>query len=270
MLPHLCRMVLVDTHAHLYLDAFDEDRDEMIARAFSAGVAYLLLPNISESSINGMHQLASAYSGKVFPMMGLHPCDVGEDYPEVLLRMRALLDQEKYVAVGETGIDLYWDKTTLTIQEEAFRIQVEWAKELELPLVIHARDSYNELFRILDEVHDERLKGVFHCFTGSSDQARKIIGYETFMMGIGGVLTYPKAGLQETVKSIPVEFLVLETDSPFLTPVPHRGKRNESSYIPLILQVLSQALSLSEEKLASITTANALRMFDRINETITQ
>jgi TatD DNase family protein len=236
----------------------------MVQRAIDSGVTKMFLPNIDESSIAGMHDLCERFPGHVYPMMGLHPCDVKEDYREVLHRMKSLLDTGRYIAVGETGIDLYWDKTTLPIQIEAFRIQVEWAKETGLPIVIHARESYNELFSVLDEMHDPRLKGVFHCFTGSAEQARKIMSYGTFMMGIGGVLTYPKSGLAETVKAIPSEYLVLETDSPFLTPVPYRGKRNESSYIPLILVKLADAKGVPPEELAEVTTANALRMFDRV------
>ena len=257
-------MITIDTHTHLYLDAFENDRDEMIQRAIDSGVTKMFLPNIDEASIAGMHDLCSRFPGNVYPMMGLHPCDVKEDYRDVLHRMKSLLDNGRYIAVGETGIDLYWDKTTLPIQIEAFRIQVEWAKESGLPIVIHARESYNELFSVLDEMHDARLKGVFHCFTGSTEQARKIMFYGTFMMGIGGVLTYPKSGLAETVQSIPSEYLVLETDSPFLTPAPHRGKRNESGYIPLVLAKLADAKGVSPEELAAVTTANALRMFDRV------
>ncbi|MFN8699518.1 MAG: TatD family hydrolase [Flavobacteriales bacterium] len=257
-------MITIDTHTHLYLDAFENDRSEMVQRAIDSGVTKMFLPNIDESSITGMHDLCERFPGHLYPMMGLHPCDVKEDFPEVLHRMKSLLETGRYIAVGETGIDLYWDKTTLPIQIEAFRIQVEWAKETRLPIVIHARESYNELFSVLDEMHDERLKGVFHCFTGSAEQARKIMSYSTFMMGIGGVLTYPKSGLAETVRSIPSEYLVLETDSPFLTPAPHRGKRNESSYIPLVLAKLSDAKGVSPEELAAMTTANALRMFDRV------
>jgi len=259
-------MVLVDTHAHLYLEAFDADRLEMVQRAIQSGVQKMILPNIDESSIAGMFALCDQFPEHIHPMMGLHPCDVKEDYEDVLARMRPLCDDPRIVAIGETGIDLYWDKTTLPLQQKAFRMQVEWARDLGLPLVIHARDSYNELFQILDEVHDANLKGVFHCFTGSVDQAKKIMGYETFMMGIGGVMTYPKAGMRDTVRQIPVDFLLLETDAPFLTPVPHRGKRNESSYIPLILDTLADALGKPIEDLAAVTTANAGRMFDRINE----
>lgn len=258
-------MILVDTHAHLYLDAFLEDRDAMVHRALEAGVTRMFLPNIDETSMAGMHELCDRYPGQIFPMLGLHPCDVREDFRAVLLRMEQVLDDPRYIAIGETGIDLHWDKTTLPLQQQAFRIQVEWARQKALPIVIHARESYNELFAILDDMHDERLKGVFHCFTGSPDQAQKIISYGTFMMGIGGVLTYPKAGLAETVRNIPAEYLLLETDSPFLPPVPHRGKRNESSYIPIILDKLAEATGHPASYLAEVTTSNALRMFDRVN-----
>jgi len=257
-------MFLIDTHTHLYLDAFAEDREAMIQRALDAGVQRMLLPNIDERSIDGMHAMSERWPNHVFPMMGLHPCDVKEDYMQVLQRMKAHFTQRSYVAVGETGIDLYWDKTSLHNQIESFKIQIEWAKEYRLPIVIHARDSFDEITEVVDEMHDERLRGVFHCFTGTSDQAKKVMSYGSFMLGIGGVLTYPKANLGATLATVPLEFIVLETDSPFLTPVPFRGKRNESSYIPFVLRQLSTAMGIEEERLADITTSNALRMFDLV------
>jgi TatD DNase family protein len=255
-------MFLVDTHAHLYQDVFDADQDEMIKRALNAGVGLMLLPNINSSSILPMHELCGRYPSTIFPMMGLHPCDVGEDYAEVLSDMKIRFNHHEYIAVGETGIDLYWDKSTLPLQIESFRIQVQWAKELSLPLVIHARESFNELFDQLDELHDSTLRGIFHCFSGSIEQARKIMSYETFLMGIGGVITYEKSGLAEVVRHIPVEHLVLETDAPFLTPKPHRGKRNESSYLTFIASKLAESTGRSLQEIAQITTSNAIDLFN--------
>ncbi|MFM7725506.1 MAG: TatD family hydrolase [Flavobacteriales bacterium] len=252
---------LIDTHTHLYLDAFNDDRDAMISRALEAGVTRMLLPNIDINSIAGMHALCDAYPHNCYPMMGLHPCDVQENFRDVLSDMDALFEHRKYVAVGETGIDLYWDKTTLAQQIESFEIQIEWAKKRDLPIVIHARDSYNEIFEVLDRLNDDRLRGVFHCFTGNLQQAHKIMDYGGFMMGIGGVLTYEKSGLAEVVKDIPMEFLMLETDSPFLTPKPYRGKRNESTYVKFVAEKLSEIKQLSLQEIARITAANAESMF---------
>lgn len=252
---------LIDTHTHLYLDAFDDDRHVMVRRALETGVTRMLLPNIDLASIAGMHALCDAFPDNCFPMMGLHPCDVKDNFREVLNRMETLFSQRKYVAVGETGIDLYWDKTTLHHQIESFEIQVEWAKRLNLPIVIHARDSFNEIFEVLDRVNDATLRGVFHCFTGDVQQARKIMDYGGFMMGIGGVLTYEKSGLGQVVKDIPLESLILETDSPFLTPKPYRGKRNESAYVKFVAEKLAEVKNLSLQEIAAITTANAQEMF---------
>ena len=252
---------IIDTHTHLYLDAFAEDRLAMVARAIEAGVTRMLLPNIDKASIDGMHALCDAFPENCFPMMGLHPCDVKDNFHEVLAEMEAMFEKRKYVAVGETGIDLYWDKTTLPQQIESFEIQVEWAKKFNLPIVIHARDSFNEIFEVLDRLNDDKLRGVFHCFTGSLQQAGKIMEYGGFMMGLGGVLTYEKSGLSEVVQEIPMEVLILETDSPFLTPKPYRGKRNESAYVKFVAEKLAEVKKLPLQEVASITSANAEAMF---------
>jgi TatD DNase family protein len=253
---------LIDTHTHLYLDAFNDDREAMIRRALEAGVTQLLLPNIDLHSIDGMHALCDAYPTVCFPMMGLHPCDVKDGFEEVLSAMREKFSERNYLAVGEIGIDLYWDKTTLPIQIQAFETQIEWAKELELPIVIHARDSFNEIFEVMDRLHDERLRGVFHCFTGNAEHAQKILGYGNFLMGIGGVLTYEKSGLAEVAKDIPLEKLVLETDSPFLTPKPYRGKRNESAYVKFVAEKLAEVKQTDLATIAVQTSENARRMFN--------
>ena len=254
--------MLIDTHSHLYLSQFDDDSDAMLKRASEAGIDKILLPNIDLGSIAGMYAMADQYPNFCYPMMGLHPCDVKEDFERVLDQIYQQFSRRNFVAVGEIGIDLYWDKTTLAIQQQAFRIQVQWAKELDLPIVIHARESFDELFALMDELYDDRLKGVFHCFTGNLSQAQKIMDYQGFLMGIGGVLTYPKSGLEAVVKDIPMEYLVLETDSPFLPPVPFRGKRNESAYVRIVAEKLAECKGISLEEVGRITTANACKLFN--------
>ena len=255
-------MFLVDTHAHLYLAQFDEDREAMVDRACSAGVARVLLPNIDLASIGPMLQLCDARPEMFFPMMGLHPCDVRADCAEVLAHMKSLLGQRRFVAIGETGIDLYWDKTTLSMQVQAFREQVRWAITYSLPLVIHARESFDELFAVLDEENGPGLRGVFHCFTGTRAQAEKILGYGGFMMGLGGVLTYPKAALDRVVADLPRESILLETDAPFLPPVPHRGKRNESAYLVHVAEKLAEVLQMDRQTVVEQTSRNARALFD--------
>lgn len=233
----------------------------MMKRATDAGVSKIFLPNIDLESLPRLLSLSDKFPGICYPMLGLHPCDVKENYVEVLNTMRPIFAERNFIAVGEIGIDLYWDKTTLDIQIEAFKIQCAWAKEMALPIVIHARDSFDEIFSVMDEIHDERLFGVFHCFTGNTQQAQKVMSYGNFLMGIGGVLTYEKSGLDSVVKDIPMEFLVLETDSPFLTPKPFRGKRNESGYVKFVAEKLSALKGISFEELIAITGKNALQLF---------
>lgn len=238
----------------------------MLQRAREVGIEKIFLPNIDLASIPLIHKLCDEHPRMCYPMMGLHPCDVKEGFEVVLVQMRALFSQRKYIAVGEIGIDLYWDRTTLPMQIDAFRAQILWAMELQLPIVIHARDSFDEIFSVLDELNDDRLRGVFHCFTGTNEQARKVIEYGGFMMGIGGVLTYEKSGLDAVVANIPMEYLILETDSPYLTPKPFRGKRNESAYVRFVAGRLAEVSNISMEEIGSITSENALRMFDLQNE----
>lgn len=253
-------MNLIDTHAHLYAEAFDEDRDEMLNRARAEGVSAFLLPNIDLASLEGMMDLVKN-NADCYSMIGLHPCHVEANYKEVLAVLKAKLDEGSHVAVGEIGIDLYWDKTYLNEQQEALKIQLEWAKELDLPYVIHARDSFDEIFEVMDEVNDDRLRGVFHCFTGDESQAQRIIDYGDTYLGLGGVLSFKKTHLREVLPSIPRERLLLETDSPYLAPSPHRGKRNESAYVKIVAQVMADALQEPLEKIADLTTANAKRLF---------
>lgn len=253
--------MFIDTHTHLYSSQFDEDRDLMIERAFNEGVEKLLLPNVDSKSIQGMMALQKKYPTYCYPMMGLHPCSVDENWEDVLKDMRKRLDEYPFIAVGEIGIDLYWDKTFQIQQEQAFIAQIKWAKELDLPIVIHARDSFQEIFKILDHYMDERLKGVFHCFTGNADDYKKIKSYENFFIGIGGVVTFKKSGLDEVLKQFSLSDLVLETDAPYLAPTPFRGKRNESAYLPLIASKLSDIFEISEKEVARITTENAKQLF---------
>ncbi len=251
----------IDTHAHLYHKQFDNDRREIIRRALDAGVHKFFLPNIDTTSVEAMHLLCDQFPESCFPMMGLHPCSVGEDPCRDLAEVERLLGTGRYWAVGEIGIDLYWDKTWIGQQREAFRQQVRWAKELALPVVIHSRESFEETIRIVEDENDGQLTGIFHCFTGNVEEARRIIDLGGFKLGIGGVITYPKSGLAETMAHVGAAHCVLETDAPYLAPVPYRGKRNESSYIPYIAEVLAAAVGLSVEEVARITTANGEELF---------
>ncbi|HEX2617399.1 MAG TPA: TatD family hydrolase [Flavobacteriales bacterium] len=253
--------MFIDTHAHLYHKQFAGDRDAMLQRALDAGVGKLFLPNIDSESVEAMHALCDARPELCFPMMGVHPCSITEDPSAELEAAERLLRERRYWAVGEIGIDLYWDKTFLKQQQDAFRTQVRWAKELGLPVVIHCRESFAETIAIVEEEHDSRLRGVFHCFTSTPEEGRRILALDGFYLGIGGVLTYPKSGLAATMAVLGPERCVLETDAPYLAPVPHRGKRNESSYIPLVAQALATATGRPLADIERLTTANAEALF---------
>jgi TatD DNase family protein len=250
----------IDSHTHLYLDAFEADREAMIRRALEAKVERMLLPNIDSSSMDAMFSLAEQYPGHCFPMMGLHPTSVKENYTEELELVEAGLQRPGIIAIGETGIDLYWDKSYLKEQEEAFSVQIRWAMELDLPLVIHARDSFQEIFRVLDRAGGPELRGVFHSFTGGPDELEQALSYN-FMIGINGIVTFKNSDLGKVVMAIPTNRLLLETDSPFLAPVPFRGKRNESSYLVEIAAKVAEIHNLSREELARITSTNAEHLF---------
>lgn len=254
-------MFFIDTHAHLYASEFDEDRSEMIARAISLGVEQFLLPNIDEKSIAGMHQLAKDYPNRCFAMMGVHPSSVEADWKNQLERIKSFFDPTIHIAIGEIGIDLYWDKSLQKEQTLAFEQQIIWAKQVGLPIVIHARDSFDEIFEVVDQHNDDQLTGVFHCFTGNLSQAQKIIDYGGFKLGIGGVATFKNGGLDKVLPHIDMNHLILETDSPYLAPVPHRGKRNESSYIPIIAERLTEFYEVSLATIAEVTTASAQELF---------
>lgn len=249
-----------DSHTHLYLDAFREDRDQMIRRALNAKVTRMLLPNIDGDSMEAMFSLADRYPDFCFPMIGLHPTSVRENYREELARVEMGLQREGIIAIGETGIDLYWDKTHLKEQEESFAIQIGWAMEHDLPLVIHARDSFQEIFRVMDRNGGPGLRGVFHSFTGGMKELDRALSYN-FMIGINGIVTFKNSGLSEVVKAIPISSLLLETDAPFLAPVPYRGKRNESSYLPETASKVAEIFNLSREEVAGATSSNAERLF---------
>lgn len=229
-------------------------------RSLENQVSRLFLPNVDPASIPLVFGLADQYPQNCFPMLGLHPCDVKENFIEDLEIIQKEIAQKKIYAIGEIGIDLYWDKTTLTIQQQAFRTQINWAKDMDLPIVIHCREAFDEIFEILTELKDKKLRGIFHCFTGSSEQAGKVIDLG-FYLGIGGVLTYKNAGLDKIIPDISLEHLVLETDSPYLTPVPHRGKQNESSYLVYIARKLADLKQVSVEEVAEITTKNSIKVF---------
>lgn len=258
-------MYIIDTHTHLYSESFDEDRTAMIERAIQEGVQKMLLPNIDVDSIEPMYTLCEQFPRNCFPMMGLHPGYINEKWEENLAIVKQHLFERENIAVGEIGMDLYWDKTFKNEQAQAFRIQIEWAKELNLPIVIHARDAFDEIFEIVDDLNDSTLSGVFHCFTGNLEQAKRIENYGGFKIGIGGVLTYKKSGLDEVVKDIPLDLLVLETDSPYLPPTPFRGKRNESAYINYVAEKLADIKGMSVDELANITTQNAENLFKKIS-----
>ena len=254
--------MIIDTHAHLYAEEFSEDQAEVFIRAEAAGVHYFLLPNINSESIPLMEKLMKEHKNTI-PMMGLHPSYVKENWMEELkiIETHLFKNPSKYCAVGEIGMDLFWDKTFIEAQKIVFRTQISWAKKLKLPIAIHARDAFDEIFEILDEENDESLKGVFHCFTGNLEQATKILDYGGFKLGIGGVITFKNSGLTEVLNSIELKHLVVETDAPYLSPVPFRGKRNESSYLSYIIEKISGIYKLSDAIIAEVTSQNAIELF---------
>ena len=249
-----------DSHTHLYLDAFSGDRYEMVKRALEAGVERMFLPNIDTNTTQALFSLADKYPGNCFPMMGLHPTSVKENYREELASIKELVNRQGIIAIGETGIDLYWDKTFMREQEMAFKIQIGWARALGLPLVIHARDSFQEIFRALNETGTEGLRGVFHSFTGGAAELERALSYN-FMIGINGIVTFKNSDLEEVVRAIPSDRILLETDAPFLAPVPFRGRRNESSYLVHIAAKVGEIYNLSGEEVGAITTRNAMDLF---------
>lgn len=253
-------MIITDTHTHLYSEAFDEDRAEMMQRTIDANVSRLFIPAIDSTYTAAMLQLEKDYPKNIFLMMGLHPTHVKENYKEELTHVEEMLNSRKFYAVGEIGIDLYWDKSTLVIQQAAFRRQIQLAKQHKLPIVIHCRQAFDEIFEILEEEKSDNLYGIFHCFTGSLEQAVQAISYN-MKLGIGGVATFKNGKIDQFLNKIDLKHIVLETDSPYLAPKPFRGKRNESSYILKVVEKLSEIYNTSEEKIADITTENSKAIF---------
>jgi TatD DNase family protein len=255
-------MFFIDTHTHLYLEQFDDDRDEVVRKAIDQGIKYMLLPNIDSTSVILMNELCEQFPVNCLPMMGLHPTSVKNGgYENELELVEKELETNKYCAVGEIGIDLYWDKTFKEQQIDAFRRQIILAKRFKLPVSIHTRDSFDEVFKIVSEEKTDDLTGIFHCFTGTAEQAKQIVDVG-FSLGIGGVLTFKNSKLDEGLQAISIDNMVLETDSPFLAPVPFRGKRNESAYIPLIAGKLAEIKAVTIEEVAEITSRNAISIFN--------
>lgn len=253
-------MIITDTHTHLYSEAFADDRNEMIQRAIDAGVSRFFIPAIDSTYTEAMLQLEKDFPLHVFLMMGLHPTSVKENYQEELALVEAQLAKRDFYAIGEIGIDLYWDTSTLEIQKKAFKHQIQLAKKYKLPIVIHCRDAFDDIFEVLEEEKSDDLFGIFHCFTGTLEQAKRAISFN-MKLGIGGVVTFKNGKIDQFLNLIDLKHIVLETDSPYLAPKPYRGKRNESSYIIKVLEKLSELYALPQEKIAEITTQNSKDIF---------
>lgn len=252
---------MIDTHAHIYLPEFNEDIDEVIAAAKSAGVQKIYMPNIDHTSIEPMFRLEKRFAGYCVPMMGLHPCYVKDDFRKELKTVEKWLDERSFCAIGEIGTDLYWDKTHRKEQEEAFEIQIKWAKELGIPIAIHCRESIEMTIEIVAKHQDGRLKGVFHCFTGDVEQATRITDLD-FYLGIGGVATFKNGGMDKVLPDVELQHILLETDSPYLAPAPYRGKRNMPSYLSLIANRIAEIKEADTSEVISASTENALNLFE--------
>ena len=252
---------MIDTHTHLYLDHFKDDIDDVIQRALSVGVEKFYLPSISSKYNESMHDLESKFPGRVFCMIGLHPCYVDDKFEEEIEFVKERIKSHKYKAIGEIGIDLFHEKKYFNQQIIAFEEQIKLALEYDLPIVIHSRESFDEIFEVLKKYKSDKLRGIFHCFTGNEDQARKIIDLN-FFLGVGGVVTFKNGKISEFLSSIPLNRIVLETDSPYLAPVPYRGKRNESSYLSIIASKLSEIYNLDVSEISRITQQNSNEIFD--------
>lgn len=253
-------MIITDTHTHLYSEAFTNDRKEMIERALKQNIMRFFIPAIDSTHTKAMFQLEADFPEYMFLMMGLHPTSVKGNYKDELKHVEAQLAKRKFYAVGEIGIDLYWDKSTLSIQQDAFKFQIQLAKHYKLPIVIHCREAFDEIFDVLEEEKSDALFGIFHCFTGTLKQAHQAISYN-MKLGIGGVATFKNGKIDQFLNQIDLKHIVLETDSPYLAPIPYRGKRNESSYIIKVIEKLSEIYNTPEEKIAAITTQNSKDIF---------
>ena len=254
-------MKLTDTHTHIYLKDFDPDRNHLIDLAIDKGVSQFFMPNIDSDYIPNLFQVEKQYPNNCFAMMGLHPCSVNSDYQKELSVIKHWLDKRKFAAVGEIGIDLYWDKTFLAQQQDAFRTQIQLAQQYNLPYVIHARNSFDEVMEVVDEFKENAPKAIFHCFGGTVEQAEQVIDHGNFKIGIGGVVTFKNAGLDKVVEAIDLENIVLETDAPYLAPAPNRGKRNNPDYLLLIAQKIATIKNISIEEVAQVTTKNSKEIF---------
>ncbi|PSK97940.1 TatD family hydrolase [Cecembia rubra] len=253
-------MNYTDTHVHIYSSKYDADRDEVIRRTLENGVSKLYMPNVDVDTIDAMLEAELRYPEVCIPMMGLHPCDVKKDFERQLYIMEDWINKRNFAGIGETGLDLYWDKTFFEQQKEALRVQIQWAKEKNWPIILHCRESMEETIAIIKEQKDENLFGIFHCFSGTLEQAKDIIELG-FMLGIGGVSTYKNGGLDAVIPHVNPEYLVLETDGPYLAPVPHRGKRNSPEFIPIIAERVGDFLQKTKEDIAVLSTNNANRVF---------
>jgi TatD DNase family protein len=253
---------MIDTHSHIYSEEFDADRNEVIQRAKDAGVKNIILPNVDSESLPRMLAVEAEYHNYCHAAIGLHPTSVKQNYKKELEIVHSELKRRKYIAIGEIGIDLYWDKTYYNEQIEAFQQQIEWALEYDLPIIIHVRDSYKETMKALEPFRGSKLCGVFHSFTGNIIEALDIINFGGFKLGINGIITFKNSGLPETIKDIDIKNIILETDAPYLTPVPYRGKRNESAYVQYVCLQLSKIYNISVLEVDKITSNNASNLFN--------
>lgn len=254
-------MILTDTHTHLYSKDFDPDRAGLIETAIKSGIKRFFLPNVDSESIPGMFQMEKQFPDNCFAMMGLHPCSVNATYQDELQVVKHWLNKRKFIGIGEIGIDLYWDKTFIQQQQDAFRTQIQLAKEYNLPYVIHSRNSFNEVMEIVGEFKNDAIKAIFHCFSGNVQQAEEVIAAGNFKLGIGGVVTFKNSGLDKVVEAIDLKHLVLETDAPYLAPMPYRGKRNEPDHLLLIAKKIAEIKNISVEEVAAVTTQNSIEVF---------
>lgn len=252
--------MLIDTHSHIYSEDFSHDLDDVVQKAYNNNIKKLILPNISSGTVKRLLDLTDSYPHLCFPLMGLHPTSVSSDYKEELEAVEYWQEKRKFYGIGEIGIDLYWDKTYIKEQTDAFRYQVRLAKSKQLPIVVHLRNSFDEVYKVVKEEQDGSLKGIFHCFTGNETEAQKIIDLG-FLLGIGGVVTFKNSKLDQVIEKFDLRNLVLETDAPYLAPVPKRGRRNESSYLVYVAQKVAEIFDVPVEKVAEITTANARDLF---------